>query len=159
MSREIIEQEEGESIRFAEMTGSSKESQRLFPDATEKPMEGGKEFDLSNAETDIPEETGSDHGHNFVDKEDEQNFAEEAPPAARRDEPGPITLFITATASRRGPTQEGSEPRHRSAPPARREHQPTTCRPRDFYKGRSSFTRTKFRPRLAASREEGKTSS
>ena len=69
-----------------------------------KSREGGKEFDLSNAETDIPEETGSDHGHNFVDKEDEQNFAEEAPPAARRDEPGPMTLFITATASRRGPT-------------------------------------------------------
>ena len=69
-----------------------------------KSREGGKEFDLSNAETDIPEETGSDHGHNFVDKEDEQNFAEEAPPAARRDESGPITLFGTATASRRGPT-------------------------------------------------------
>ena len=69
-----------------------------------KSREGGKEFDLSNAETDIPEETGSDHGHNFVDKEDEQNFAEEAPPAARRDESAPIPLFSTATASRRGPT-------------------------------------------------------
>ena len=47
-------------------------------------------------------------GHNFVDKEVEprveQNFAEEAAPAACRDEPGPITLFRTATASRRGPT-------------------------------------------------------
>jgi hypothetical protein len=44
-------------------------------------------------------------GHNFVDKEDEQNFAEEAAPAARRDEPGPIPLFTTAAASRRGPTE------------------------------------------------------
>ena len=43
-------------------------------------------------------------GHSFVDKEVEQNFGEEAPPAARWDESGPITLFDTATASRRGPT-------------------------------------------------------
>ena len=43
-------------------------------------------------------------GHSFVDKELEQNFGEEASPAARRDESGPMTLFGTATASRRGPT-------------------------------------------------------
>ena len=44
-------------------------------------------------------------GHNFVDKQVEQNFGEEAAPAARRDEPGPIPLFTTAAASRRGPTE------------------------------------------------------
>jgi hypothetical protein len=38
-------------------------------------------------------------GHSFVDKQVEQNFGEEAPPAARRDESGPIPLFSTATAS------------------------------------------------------------
>ena len=44
-------------------------------------------------------------GHNFVDKQVEENFGEgEAALAARRDEPGPIPLFTTATASRRGPT-------------------------------------------------------
>ena len=43
-------------------------------------------------------------GHSFVDKQVEQNFGEQAPPAARRDESGPIPLFRTATASRRSPT-------------------------------------------------------
>ena len=43
-------------------------------------------------------------GQDFVDKQVERNFAEEAAPAACRDEPGPITLCRTATASRRGPT-------------------------------------------------------
>ena len=43
-------------------------------------------------------------GGNFVDKHGEENFGEEAALAARRDEPGPIPLFTTATASRREPT-------------------------------------------------------
>ena len=42
----------------------------------------------------------------FVDKLDEQKIGEEAAPAARRDESGPITLFGTAAASRREPTGE-----------------------------------------------------
>ena len=59
-------------------------------------------------------------GHNFVDKEDEQNFAEEAAPAARRDEPGPIPLFTTAAASRRGPTEgQGAAALDRAASGAR----------------------------------------
>ena len=36
-------------------------------------------------------------GHSFVDKELDQNFAEEAAPAARRDESGLFTLFGTHT--------------------------------------------------------------
>ena len=43
-------------------------------------------------------------GGNFVDKLVEPKIGEEAAPAARRDESGLITLFGTATASRRGPT-------------------------------------------------------
>ena len=59
-------------------------------------------------------------GHNFVDKEDEQNFAEEAAPAARRDEPGPIPLFRSAAASRREPTGElGAAALDRAASEAR----------------------------------------
>ena len=45
-------------------------------------------------------------GHNFVDKLVEQKIGEEAAPAVRRDETGPITLFRTAAESRRGPTGE-----------------------------------------------------
>ena len=44
-------------------------------------------------------------GQNFVDKQVEQIFGEEAAPAARRDEPGPITLCRPTAASRRGPTE------------------------------------------------------
>ena len=42
----------------------------------------------------------------FVDKVVEQKIGEEAAPAARRDESGPIALFGTAAASRREPTGE-----------------------------------------------------
>ena len=66
-------------------------------------------------------------GGNFVNKELEQNFGEEAAPAARRDESGLITLFGTATASRREPTGElGAATPDRAASEAR--EQPTTGR-------------------------------
>ena len=59
-------------------------------------------------------------GHSFVDKELDQNFGEEASPAARRDESGPMTLFGTATASRREPTGElGAAAPDRAASEAR----------------------------------------
>ena len=45
-------------------------------------------------------------GGNFVDKLVEPKIGEEAALAARRDESGLITLFGTATASRREPTGE-----------------------------------------------------
>ena len=56
----------------------------------------------------------------FVDKQVGQNFGEEAAPAARRDESGLITLFGTATASRREPTGElGAAAPDRAASEAR----------------------------------------
>ena len=67
-------------------------------------------------------------GHNFVDKQVEQNFGEEAAPAARRDEPGPSPLFRSAAASRRAPTGElGAAALDRAASEARAaaDNQPT----------------------------------
>ena len=59
-------------------------------------------------------------GGNFVDKHGEENFGEEAAPAARRDEPGPIILFRNAAASRREPTGElGAAALDRAASEAR----------------------------------------
>ena len=59
-------------------------------------------------------------GGNFVDKHGEENFGEEAAPAARRDESGLITLFGTAAASRREPTGElGAAAPDRAASEAR----------------------------------------
>ena len=58
--------------------------------------------------------------HRFVDKLVEQKIGEEAAPAARRDESGPITLFGTAAASRREPTGElGAAALDRAASEAR----------------------------------------
>ena len=59
-------------------------------------------------------------GGNFVDKHVEENFGEEAALAARRDEPGPITLFRSTAASRREPTGEmGAAALDRAASEAR----------------------------------------
>ena len=59
-------------------------------------------------------------GGNFVDKLVEPKIGEEASPAALRDESGLITLFGTATASRREPTGElGSAAPDRAASEAR----------------------------------------
>ena len=58
--------------------------------------------------------------HRFVDKLVEQKIGEEAAPAARRDESGPITLFGTAAASRCEPTGElGAAALDRAASEAR----------------------------------------
>ena len=58
--------------------------------------------------------------HRFVDKLVEQKIGEEAAPAARRHESGPITLFGTAAASRREPTGElGAAAPDRAASEAR----------------------------------------
>ena len=57
---------------------------------------------------------------NFVDKHVQENFGEEAAPAARRDESGPITLFRSTAASRREPTGEmGAAALDRAASEAR----------------------------------------
>ena len=59
-------------------------------------------------------------GHNFVDKQVEENFGEEAALAARRDEPGAIILFRSTAASRREPTGElGAAAPDRAASKAR----------------------------------------
>ena len=58
--------------------------------------------------------------HRFVDKLVEQKIGEEAAPAARRDESGPITLFGTAAARRRELTGElGAAALDRAASEAR----------------------------------------
>ena len=64
---------------------------------------------------------------NFVDKHVQENFGEEAAPAARRDVSGPITLFRSTAASRREPTGEMGAAAL-DAPPARRELQPPAGR-------------------------------
>ena len=57
---------------------------------------------------------------NFVDKHVQENFGEEAAPAARRDVSGPITLFRSTAASRREPTGEmGAAALDRAASEAR----------------------------------------
>ena len=57
---------------------------------------------------------------NFVDKHVQENFGEEAAPAARRDVSGPITLFRSTAASRREPTGElGAAAPDRAASEAR----------------------------------------
>ena len=57
---------------------------------------------------------------NFVDKHVQENFGEEAAPAARRDESGSITLFRSTAASRREPTGEmGAAALDRAASEAR----------------------------------------
>ena len=67
-------------------------------------------------------------GHNFVDKQVEENFGEEAALAARRDEPGPIILFRNAAASRREPTGELS----RGTRPRRQRGESCSRRPADM---------------------------
>ena len=58
--------------------------------------------------------------HRFVDKLVEQKIGEEAAPAARRDESGPITLFRSTAASRREPNGEtGAAALDRAASEAR----------------------------------------
>ena len=58
--------------------------------------------------------------HRFVDKLVEPKIGEEAAPAARRDEPGPIPLFRSTVASRRKPTGElGAAALDRAASEAR----------------------------------------
>ena len=67
-------------------------------------------------------------GGNFVDKLVEPKIGEEAAPAARRDESGPITLFRSTAASRREPTGElGAAALDRAASGARdaADNQPT----------------------------------
>ena len=56
----------------------------------------------------------------FVEEHVQKNFGEEAAPAARRDESGPITLFRSTAASRREPTGElGAAAPDRAASEAR----------------------------------------